>query len=397
MKKYDPENERVKRDYAFFLEAANGKQNASIDAALRAIERFELSTGRKPFRKFHIEQARSFRGRLIEETGKNGKPLSAATITTTLKHLRNFFLWLSREPGFRSALNANDANYFTPSDQDLRVATARREKRVATLEEILQVLVAMPATSHIEKRDRALVAFTILSGARDSAIASLSLKHVDLRDQTVFQDGREVNTKRRKTFTSTFFPVGPEPLNIVRDYVSMLTSELGFGPEDPLFPSTLIGRGEDRGFLQIGLSREHWRTTAPIRQIFRNAFVAAGLPYAKPHSFRDTLARLGERLCRTPEEWKAWSQNLGHESEATTFTGYGHVPLHRQAEIMQALGRPRRDTIAGLDIAALENFLRSAKEVTGTPDQLDEACGPGIACEKYTLGDSGAASPSSSP
>jgi hypothetical protein len=30
------------------------------------------------------------------------------------------------------------------------------------------------------------------------------------------------------------------------------------------------------------------------------------------------LARLGERLCRTPEEWKAWSQNYAHESEATT-------------------------------------------------------------------------------
>lgn len=362
MKKYDPENERVKRDYAFFLEAANGKQDASIDAALRSIERFEVSTGRKPFRKFHVEQTRSFRARLLEETGKNGKPLSAATITTTLKHLRNFFLWLSREPGFRAALNANDANYFTPSDQDLRVATARRDKRVATLEKIAQVLVAMPATRDIEKRDRALVAFTILSGARDSAIASLRLKHIDLKAQTVFQDGREVNTKRRKTFTSIFFPVGPEPLAIVRDYIAMLTGELGFRPEDPLFSATLIGRGEDRGFTPVGLSREPWRTAAPIRQIFRTAFAAAGLPYAKPHSFRDTLAQLGEQLCRTPEEWKAWSQNLGHESEATTFVGYGHVPARRQSEIMRALAKPREEvSLAGLDFAALENFLNSAK------------------------------------
>ena len=44
MPKYCPENERVKRDYAFYLEAANGKQNATVDAALRAIERFEVST-----------------------------------------------------------------------------------------------------------------------------------------------------------------------------------------------------------------------------------------------------------------------------------------------------------------------------------------------------------------
>jgi integrase/recombinase XerD len=86
------------------------------------------------------------------------------------------------------------------------------------------------------------------------------------------------------------------------------------------------------------------------------------LPYANPHSFRSTLVRLGERLCRTPEEWKAWSQNLGHESEATTFVGYGHVPTHRQAEIIRALGKPRLEGLpASLDIGSLEAFVRSAK------------------------------------
>ena len=135
MSKYCPENERVKRAYAFHLEAANGKQNATIDAALRAIERFETSTNYKPFQKFHVEQARSFRARLTEEVSAHGKPLSAATVTSTFKHLRNFFVWLSREPGYRNAINANDASYFTPSQQDVRIATAKREKRVATLDE----------------------------------------------------------------------------------------------------------------------------------------------------------------------------------------------------------------------------------------------------------------------
>ena len=135
-----PENERVKRDYAFFLEAANGKQSATVDAALYA----RSSALKSPpiaslFANFISSRRASFRARLVEETGANGKPLSAATIASTLKHLRNFFLWLSREPGFRSALNANDANYFTPSEQDMRVATARREKRVATFEEIKRV------------------------------------------------------------------------------------------------------------------------------------------------------------------------------------------------------------------------------------------------------------------
>jgi integrase len=146
----------------------------------------------------------------------------------------------------------------------------------------------------------------------------------------------------------------------------MLTGELGFGPDDPLFPATEMGQGSDRTFRPLGLSREPWRTAEPIRQIFRSAFSAAGLPYAKPHSFRDTLARLGERLCRTPEEWKAWSQNLGHESETMTFTGYGHVPSHRQAEIMRLLAKPRCEGVPpGLDIAALETFLQSFKSLNG--------------------------------
>ena len=70
MSKYCPENEKVKRRYMFFLEAADGKQSATRDAALRAIERFEVSTNRKPFRKFHPEQARSFRADLAEEAGR---------------------------------------------------------------------------------------------------------------------------------------------------------------------------------------------------------------------------------------------------------------------------------------------------------------------------------------
>jgi hypothetical protein len=39
-----------------------------------------------------------------------------------------------------------------------------------------------------------------------------------------------------------------------------------------------------------------------------------------PHSFRHALAMLGERTCKTPEEFKAWSQNLSREQVLTTFS-----------------------------------------------------------------------------
>ncbi len=350
MARYCPENEKIKRAYATYLEAANGKQSASIDAALKAIERFEESTGRKPFRRFHIEQARAFRLKLADATGPHGKPLSAATITSTLRALRSLFLWLSREPGYRRALNPNDASYFTPTDQDRRIASAKREGYVASVDDIGRVLALMPHATPAEKRDRAVIAFALLTGARDGAIATFRLKHVDPAAGTVFQDGRDVGTKFRKTFTTHFFPVGPEPLAMFGDYVAMLTGELGFGPDDPLFPATKIAQGEDCAFRSAGLSRACWTTAEPIRRIFRAAFTAAGLPYANPHSFRKTLARLGERVTRTPEEWKAWSQNLGHEREATTFASYGQVPAHRQAEILRVMQNRKEASVGGSEL-----------------------------------------------
>src|SRR3954470_11865666 len=89
-------------------------------------------------------------------------------------------------------------------------------------EEIKKVLAVMPALTPIEKRDRALIAFALITGARDGALASFRLKHVDMARKTLFQDARQVRTKRRKTFTSTFFPVGSEPEMIVADYLAML-------------------------------------------------------------------------------------------------------------------------------------------------------------------------------
>jgi hypothetical protein len=44
----------------------------------------------------------------------------------------------------------------------------------------------------------------------------------------------------------------------------------------------------DFNFVAEGLSREPWRTGAPIRRIFCASFAAAGLVYANPHTFRDT-------------------------------------------------------------------------------------------------------------
>jgi integrase len=190
-------------------------------------------------------------------------------------------------------------------------------------------------TTDIERRDRALIAFTIMTGARDGATASFKLRHIDIHQGQIDQDAREVRTKFAKSFVTTFFPVGDDIRAVVADWVAYLRTDKLWGLDDPLFPATKVAVGDNLRFEAVGLDRKHWSNAGPIRTIFKEAFTTAGLPYFNPHSFRKTLALLGGQKCKTPEEYKAWAQNLGHEDVLTTFRSYGDVSSHRQVEIMR--------------------------------------------------------------
>ena len=342
MRNYHPDNERIKRKYFTFMKEARRQNEASIDAIAKALNRFETYGKFRDFKSFHFNQAVGFKKHLAKQENKQtGKKLSKATLNSTLQHLKAFFQWLSREKGYISRINYYDAEYFNLSEKEVRIATAKRSRPVPTIQQIIHTIASMPADTVLEKRNRALIAFTLLTGARDSAIASFKLKHVDLGANSVFQDAREVRTKFSKTFTTYFFPVGDEIFAIVNDWVLYLRNELHWGNDDPLFPKTEVKQGKNRTFEPVGIKQEHWKTTSPIRKIFKDAFEAVDLPNFNPHSFCKTLVELGENVCRTAEEFKAWSQNMGHEGVLTTFYSYGEVPSGRQAEIIKQLGLPR--------------------------------------------------------
>ena len=362
MTQYNPNNERIKRQYFRYLKEATRYSEATVDQVAQALARLESDTAYRDFGTFHSEMAVAFKRRLAGQvSGSTGRQLSKATLHATLAHLKRFFHWLAGQPGFRSRLSYSDAEFFNLTTKETRVATARREKPFPTLEQVQHVIEVMPAETEIERRNRALVAFTLLTGARDSAIASIKLKHVDLLDGKVFQDARDVNTKYSKTFTTFFFPVGEDILKILTDWVNSLKRELLWGNDDPLFPATAVVVGESRQFEVSGLKREHWRSAAPIRAIFKEAFARAGLPYFNPHSLRSTLVQLGQQVCRTPEDFKAWSQNLGHEGVLTTFRSYGAVGNRRQGEIIRQLGQPTDEISESTLMAALRRLAGSGR------------------------------------
>ena len=155
------------------------------------------------------------------------------------------------------------------------------------------------------------------------------------------QDAREVRTKHAKTFTTWFFPVGDDIRQIVIAWIEFLREQKGFGLDDPLFPKTKVANGDDLLFRAVSIDREPWSNANPVRGIFREACGRAGLPYFNPHSLRNTLVQIAYEQRLDAEAFKAWSQNLGHESCLTTFSSYGTLPPGRQAEIMRQLAAPR--------------------------------------------------------
>ena len=359
MSNFNQNNERIKRRYFAYLQEAQRYSVSTVDAVAKSLARFEADNKFKDFRAFHFEQAIAFKRRLVERpSDRTGAKLSKATAHATLANLKRFFHWLAGQPGYKSRLQYSDADYFNLSEKDVRIATSRREQRVPTLEQIHHVLAQMPIDDEVQLRNRALVAFILLSGARDSAIASMKVKHVDLIQLAVFQDAREVNTKFSKSFKSTFFPVGGEALAIVSHWLTFLRETKLLDGEAPLFPSVHIGMSTEQQFEVTGLSATGWKSAGPIRKILRDAFEAAGLPYFPPHSFRHTLVKLGETLCKTPEEFKAWSQNMGHEGVLTTFVSYGTVSGSRQNELLRSMAVPSGESTTEMDIRVQAALLR---------------------------------------
>jgi integrase len=358
--KHNAANERIKHRYLAHQRGPMQLDEQSLDAIAAALDRFEDHTGRRDFKTFRPEQADAFQRALLKQrNARTGGPLTKGTIVSILRALKAFFWWLADQPGYRSRLRHDWANHFNPSLKAIEVARTRREPHVPTVEQIHDTIATMPTSTPIEMRNRAVVAFTLLSGSRDAAIASLRLRHVNLGARVVYLDGRDVRTKFAKTTNAAFFPVGGNAEAIVRDWIAFLTGELGFGPDDPLFPATRTGFGSDGRPLSPTLSRDCWSSGEPIRAIFKAAFAAAGLSYFKPHSFRHTLARLATTKCDTIEELKAWSQNLSHADVLTTLTSYGQVPFHRQRDLILACGDRDEDT------EELIRLGRAVRAVTG--------------------------------
>jgi integrase/recombinase XerD len=264
MPDFNAKNERIKKEYFRFLKEADQKSDGTIDSVRKAISRFEEYTGFKDLATFNKEQAIGFKKHLARtRCARTGEPMALSTMLATTNALKDALRWISSQPRYKSRIRPTDISYLNLSENDTRAAKQPAPKKFPTVQQIEAAIRSMPAETEVEQRDRAIVTLVFLTGARDGALSSLRLKHIDLERKLVMQDPREVRTKRRKRIDTFLCPMGQEFERIVFDWVRYLREQKLYGNDDPLFPRTRVLPSADGSFAASGL--EPIAFWAPIR------------------------------------------------------------------------------------------------------------------------------------
>lgn len=202
-------------------------------------------------------------------------------------------------------------------------------KQYPALEEAERALATMPRSTLKDRRDRAIFAAAFATGLREDALITLRRKYIDPLARTARQVGAVMRAKNGKSYVAHWFPRTDAFQEVLCEWVQEVDA-LGLRGEDALFPPhgelVRIGRG--------GAAIPPMKTASAVGAVFIQAWKHSAETYT-PHSARHTLARLGDSLCLTPEKRKAWSQNLGHETETITEQHYGKMSPAEQAEVFE--------------------------------------------------------------
>lgn len=311
-------NEATKNNYFAYCRGAEGLTESTINKYAQCIFKWQTCFKEVDFTEINKEKCDEFKKFLKQEAEKNNTSLSNQY--DILRHLKRFFLWLTEQKGYEN-VKKTDIAYLRLSKSETRIALERKDKETPSLKEIQNVVHRIQPTTEVDMRDRALVAFLILTGIRISALVSLPMQAFDPFKLLINQDpGLGVKTKNSKKILSTFLPIfWDEGERIFLDWYNHLKSK-GFGPQKPIFPAS-------KSLSLKSVSDKFWQTSGPVRQMIRERCKEAGVSYYNPHSFRHSAAEFMSERGLTEADKRAISLVFGHENVGTTFGtyGYGHI------------------------------------------------------------------------
>jgi integrase len=328
------ENAKIKMKYFSYLKDAEGLSPKTISIKERIITNFEKSEGLASFKNFSSDVAIKYKQNMFSK-----KPaISLQTISYQLNTLQQFFKWLILQPGYKHN-RLSDVKYFNITRGDRNaINTSDKLIRTPEFEHVLNLLSSIPNTSELNKRDRAIIIFLLLSGIRVDSLIRIPIGAYDRNTHIVTLNPLGgVKTKFSKVLRVQLLPFKSELLHEFDAYVDFLVNEKKYDLNNPLFPATkVVSKIENNRncFEANTLSKEFWKGTNSVRDILKKHCKAAGLEYFSPHSYRRLHMTYAERYCVGIEEYIALSQNLGHENLQTTYRSYGKLSENRKHELL---------------------------------------------------------------
>jgi integrase/recombinase XerD len=252
-------------------------------------------------------------------------PARGLSATSAAQHyyaIRSFCLWLAREG--HSPTNAV-ANALGPK------TVKALPKGYLSIDEQEAVLTAMARVSTLTgRRDFALVAFALMTGARCQEMAEVPVAHVHLDDGRVLLHGK--GSKDREV------PLVPRLVAVLRPYITAVRPALLEGRHSPF----LFVRAPRAAF---GGRRAAWATRRaglPLERrtvwwILKHRVSPLVGRHVSPHTLRHSFAT---RLRSQGMDIQHVQQLLGHADIRTT-TIYSHVvTMKQQAELARYLRAP---------------------------------------------------------
>ncbi|MEL0436627.1 tyrosine-type recombinase/integrase [Phycobacter sp. K97] len=313
----------------------------TIDQHLSAIRFMEEVLAGKPFDRLTVRDVDLVRSALKGAMVTKGEgQKSRSTASHQASQIMSFLEWLIKQDGYKR-LPADLPSYIQLPKAAYAEAMPKGEKAYASLEEAEGLLRGMPALSLADRRARAMFAIAYLGALRADTITSLRLAHFDQDGRKIIQDATTSRTKNGKSLRISWFPIAKVFVTAVVDWVEQMQS-MGLREEDALFPSLPeLKRGSSL--------RDPVR--APIEPMASKDAVAKAFALAcrdreakyNPHSVKDTLAAERDRRPLTQQQRKAWSENMGHESEKVTEIHYGKLPEAERFALFEEIANGKGD------------------------------------------------------
>lgn len=326
------ENDRIIAKWQTYAGRFDDK---TVDAYLATLRYCEEVTLGKRFDRFTITDAAKVRDDLKRRVRKDADaPLSTSTVKHRASHLKSFFEWLlKQEEGAR--LPKDLPEYFELPRAAFARALPKAIKEYPAIREAEEMLQAMPSKSLVDRRARAIFAIAFLGALRADTVISLQIKHVDVAGRRIIQDGTAVRSKNGKSEHIFWFPIPTSFEEEVIGWIETLKGR-GYREEDALFPSAdwlleprkLMNRGDQ--------SVPVMATKHAVSEAFALASKNSATKYS-PHSAKHTIGALRDEKRMTHEQRRAWSENMGHESERITETHYAKFSDEQRSEVLESI------------------------------------------------------------